>query len=151
MPRRPVDLSAVFSHSPTLLPLLKKLPPSFLTWQVEAASMAQELVLVLVLYYLHTDCSKAHVQALVLCATLSWHGSRARALLSRYSCIFRSDQLWLLNRPPGTTMHYSRHHLPSSLSHLPMIIFLYKANFPPQRHLFQTCPQGLQDFVGLLV
>ena len=22
---------------------------------------------------------------------------------------------------------------------------------PPQRHLFQTCPQGLQDFVGLLV
>ena len=45
---------SIFTLSPTLLPLLKKLPPSFLTWQVEAASMAQELVLVLVLYYLHT-------------------------------------------------------------------------------------------------
>ena len=45
---------SIFTLSPTLLPLLKKLPPSFLTWQVEAASMAQELVLVLVLYYLYT-------------------------------------------------------------------------------------------------
>ena len=29
--------------------------------------------------------------------------------------------------------------------------FCTKPNFQPQRHLFQTCPQGLQDFVGLLV
>ena len=71
-----------------------------------------------------------------------WAGTHAYSDRTSYGCS---------TAPPGTTMHYSRHHLPSSLSHLPMIIFLYKANFPPQRHLFQTCPQGLQDFVGLLV
>ena len=51
-----------------------------------------------------SGCYGCHSMAVV------WHERLAG------SCIFRSDQLWLL--PPGTTMHYSRHHLPSSLSHL---------------------------------
>ena len=53
--------------------------------------------------------------------------------------------------PPG---HY--HALfPTSLTFISVTpsddhLFV-QTQLPPQRHLFQTCPQGLQDFVGLLV
>ena len=53
--------------------------------------------------------------------------------------------------PPG---HY--HALfPTSLTFISVTPFddhlFVQTQLPPQRHLFQTCPQGLQDFVGLLV